>query len=253
MRARRLPPWRVLCAWHVWAQPTGRVVSCALAPFVRAENFRVLTLSLLALLLLGAGALPVSAMAGSAPEIPPRAKQYRALLVRSAHYAWGLDAPIAVMAAQIHQESAWNPAARSPVGARGLAQFMPATAAWMPNAAPHLPELANVSPHSPAWALLACAAYDKWLWDRTSGATPCDRMSFALSGYNGGPGWVTRDKALAAKKGLDPLRWPGNVASVNAGRRAAAWKENRGYVRRILGELAPLYEAAGWGKGVGCE
>lgn len=35
--------------------------------------------------------------------------------------------PISVVAAQLKQESDWNEAARSPVGAQGVAQFMPAT------------------------------------------------------------------------------------------------------------------------------
>jgi len=45
--------------------------------------------------------------------------------------AWGLEAPVALFAAQVHQESGWREDARSPVGALGLAQFMPGTAAWI--------------------------------------------------------------------------------------------------------------------------
>ena len=42
-------------------------------------------------------------------QVPQAAQQHRALLVRTAHAAWGLDAPVAVFAAQVHQESAWRP------------------------------------------------------------------------------------------------------------------------------------------------
>src|SRR5690606_29637892 len=63
-------------------------------------------------------------------QVPAAAQQHRTLLVRAANATWGLGAPVAVFAAQVHQVSAWKPEAVSRVGARGLAQFMPATAAW---------------------------------------------------------------------------------------------------------------------------
>ena len=72
-------------------------------------------------------------------------------------------------------------------------------------------------------------------------------MAMTLSGYNGGPGWVRRDQRLAANLGLDSQRWFGHVATVNAGRNAASWRENRHYPQRILHELAPRYLT--WGGG----
>ena len=50
-------------------------------------------------------------------QVPQPALQYRPLLTRTAHAVWGLDAPVAVFAAQVHQESAWRPSAVSHVGA----------------------------------------------------------------------------------------------------------------------------------------
>ena len=81
------------------------------------------------------------------------------------------------------------------------------------------------------------------------GSTACQRMAFTLSAYNGGLGWVQRDKALAAMRGLNPLVWFGNVERVNAGRSSAAWTENRGYPQRILRTLEPIYVKALWGAG----
>ncbi|MDO4769711.1 MAG: lytic transglycosylase domain-containing protein [Brachymonas sp.] len=78
-------------------------------------------------------ALGLAAQAQAQPvglQIPARAHQYRRVLTQQAYAQWGLDAPIAALAAQVHQESAWRPEAVSHVGARGLAQFMPATARW---------------------------------------------------------------------------------------------------------------------------
>lgn len=184
-------------------------------------------------------------VAMAAPQIPQRAHQYRALLTREARAQWGMDAPVATFAAQIHQESAWRHDAVSPAGAQGLAQFMPATARWLPEVAPQTGE---PLPFSPSWSIRAMVTYDRWLWRRISAASDCDRMAMALSAYNGGLGWVQRDKAMAAEAGLDPLRWS-HVAIFNAGRSKANFKENRGYPTRILGPLTNLYRVAGWGKG----
>ena len=63
-------------------------------------------------------ALLVAACAGLAlAQVPPAAQQHKRTLTRIAHSEWGLGAPVAVFAAQIHQESAWKPDAVSQVGA----------------------------------------------------------------------------------------------------------------------------------------
>lgn len=180
-------------------------------------------------------------------QVPAAANRYRNELTRAAHSQWGLDAPVAALAAQVHQESAWRPGAVSPAGAQGLTQFMPATAAWWCQVNKLTP--AQCQPTNPTWALRSMVGYDKWIHDRVRGTSACDRMAMALSGYNGGLGWVQRDQALASSKGLDPLRWWGHVELVNAGRTAANWRENREYPQRILKRWAPVYEAAGWGQG----
>ena len=180
--------------------------------------------------------------------IPRTAQSYRATLTRAAHATWGMDAPISVFAAQVHTESGWNSKARSPVGAQGLAQFMPSTAAWLPEVAP---ETGKPAPFNPGWSLRALCTYDRWLWERNDGASDYERMAFTLSAYNGGQGWVNRDRKLARQRGLDPARWFGSVATVNAGRSADAWKENRNYPRLILEERQHAYVKAGWGPGIG--
>lgn len=179
--------------------------------------------------------------------IPRAAAQYRAELVRSARVVWGLNAPIAVFAAQVHTESWWRNDTVSHVGAQGLAQFMPATARWLPQVAP---ETGKPAPFNPGWSLRALCTYDKWLWDRTGGVNDYERMAFTLSAYNGGQGWVNRDKAKARKLGGDASRWFGHVENVNAGRSRAAFAENRQYPRRILRERQQAYVRAGWGPGI---
>ncbi|EIZ8631731.1 transglycosylase SLT domain-containing protein [Escherichia coli] len=173
-----------------------------------------------------------------AAQPPQAALQYRDDVIRNARLEWGLSAPVADFAAQLHQESGWRPDAVSPAGAQGLAQFMPATADWISQL---MPGLNSREPFNPAWAIRALVSYDRWLWQRVSAASDCERMAMTLSGYNGGLGWVQRDRRLASQKGLDSTRWFGHVATVNAGRNAASWRENRHYPQRILRELAPRY------------
>ena len=188
--------------------------------------------------------------------IPRAAYQHRDTLIRASRAVWGLDAPVSIFAAQIHTESWWKNETVSSAGAQGLAQFMPSTAKWLPTVAP---EVGTPAPFNPGWALRACVTYDKYLWDRLAAKgtqkkalTPCNRMAFALSAYNGGMGWTNRDRNLAARRGLDPDRYFGSVETVNAGRRASAKRENQRYVSFIF-ERQAAYVKAGWGPGVRCE
>lgn len=180
-----------------------------------------------------------------AVEIPADAWQWRRTLTREGQSEWGLNAPIADFGAQIHQESAWRPNARSPVGAVGVAQFMPATAEWITGVYPELGPKAE--PANPIWGIRAMVRYDRFLWDRVTAVDGCHRMAKSLSSFNGGLAWIARDERLAASKGLDPARWYGHVETVNSGRSAANWRENRQYPRRILVSLSPHYQWADWG------
>lgn len=180
--------------------------------------------------------LPALARAVEAsPVVPREAIQYRRDLTRAAHNIWGLGAPVATFAAQIHQESAWRADARSPY-AHGLAQFTPASADWIGGLDR---DLANPDTGNPIWALRALVRYDRWLWDRfpaSGNASPCGRMGVALRGYNGGLGYVQKE----ARTGKP----------CTAFRSVASCRENLDYPQRILGRLEPVYERAGWGLGV---
>lgn len=184
-------------------------------------------------------------------KIPRAALQYRSELIRASRMVWGLDAPVAVFAAQIHTESWWKNGTVSSAGAQGLAQFMPSTAKWLPQVAP---ETGVPAPFDPRWSLRACVAYDKYLFDRIRprrvALSEWNRMAFTLSAYNGGLGWTNRDRTEALQSGLDPDMWFGHVEQANAGRRASAVRENRRYVRFILRERQQAYVEAGWGRGV---
>lgn len=218
---------------------------------MRARMFPPLRALVLAL----AVSLPAACAAGGAfiPAVAAQgrgAAHYRNDLTRTARLGFGLDAPVADLAAQIHQESGWNPAAVSRVGARGLAQFMPSTARWW--CALHEMSPEDCQPDNPAWAMRALVGYDRWLWERApleyGAADDCERMAFALRAYNGGETRLLRERAACAQAGdCDAARNFGHAERFNAGRSPANHQENTDYPRRILLTLAPRYAAAGWG------
>ena len=177
-------------------------------------------------------------------EVAYKAQQYKRLLIGYALTQWTSDeAPISLLAAQIHQESRWNPTARSAF-ACGLSQFTPDTASWISDK-----YKVNVGPGdctNPAWSLRAQSAYMRYLQTQkiAEGRTACDNWRFTLWGYNGGPGWVKRDKEKARLAARDWLS-ASVVSSFNAGRAEAFFKENRGYDVAILARWQRLYST--WG------
>ena len=91
--------------------------------------------------------------------------------------------------AQLYQESQLNPAAVSPVGAAGLAQFMPGTWAEVSR------ELGYeaISPHMAAPAIDAGAYYMAKLRKGWSSPRPeMDRHSLAAASYNAGFGSILK-------------------------------------------------------------
>ena len=175
-------------------------------------------------------------------QVPHESARYKLTLLREAHSQWGLGAPVPAFAAQVHQESGWRPDAVSRVGARGLAQFMPATARWWCERT--RVAQSDCLPHNPAWALRALVGYDKFLFDRAPvRMSDFDRLWLALRGYNGGEGhW----QAEARSTGLrEPTLADIDRACGTARRAPVHCKENLHYPRRILLELQPRYDT--WG------
>lgn len=187
--------------------------------------------------------MAVSCASSAAAQIPPDAWQYQRYLTREAQAQFGVTAPVARMAAQIHQESAWRPAVCSHAGACGLAQFIPSTANWM--AEMHPRTLAPADPANPLWAIQAQVRYNHWLEQRIDAANDCALWAMLLSAYNGGIGWLGRDRQLAEQDGANKDYWFGQVEKYSQ-RADWACEENRGYVSRILFDLEPRYSDAGW-------
>jgi soluble lytic murein transglycosylase-like protein len=192
--------------------------------------------------------ITLTLLAGCQPAMawqpPANAERYQRELTRIVQQTWGLDGSVAVHAAQIQQESGWRPGVDSPVGAQGLAQFMPSTSAWIAEIYPD--SLGPAAPYSPGWAMRAMARYNRWHWQRISGtADACHHWAMTLSAYNGGLGWVNRDRRLARNAGDDDSQWWDHVAE-HTHRADWAQRENRDYVDRILLRYTPQY-ASVWG------
>lgn len=107
------------------------------------------------------------------PHSPTEAERLYQPLFESAGERWDIDP--ALLAAVAQTESAFNPSAVSPVGAQGLMQFMPATAAEM-----------NVDPSNPASAIDGAARYLRTSLDQF------DSPELAIASYNAGRGAVSR-------------------------------------------------------------
>ena len=140
---------------------------------------------------------------------------------------------------QMEQESAFRPEARSRY-AGGLMQFTPPTQGdWYPRTRP---SCKDVDILDPTCSIRAGIRYDKWHYKRFSYAdTFVDRWGFSLAAYNGGAGWVDRER-LRCKLviGCDADKYFDHVQSqcgksASKRRSAASCRENTRYPERILG------------------
>lgn len=138
--------------------------------------------------------------------------------------------------AQLAAESRLNPTVRSPVGAEGIAQFMPAT--WR-EILPAIGLDPKVIPRTEASvAIEAGAFYMARLWRQWtgwSGVRGQDAYDHAMAGYNAGSGHVLR-----AWRACDrPSNWDATVRCLPqiTGRNA---EETRTYVVRIRGFFTTL-------------
>ena len=122
-------------------------------------------------------------------------------LIRTSAARNGVDP--ALMKAMMHTESAFNPNARSPVGAQGLMQLMPATAR----------RFSVGNPWNPAENIEGSAKYIAWLLRRFN-----NNVEHAVAGYNAGEGNVDK------YGGIPPFR------------------ETRNYVQKVMSRYNTLYK-----------
>ena len=130
--------------------------------------------------------------------------EYRALIRQAVQSAGCPQLTEGVLAAQLKQESGFSPVARSPVGAMGIAQFMPGT--W-PGWGRDENGNGAASPWEPEDAIPAAARFDCSIAKAVAGL-PGDPAELMLAGYNAGPG------AVLQYGGIPPYRETQNYVRV---------------------------------------
>jgi membrane-bound lytic murein transglycosylase MltF len=136
-------------------------------------------------------------------------KKFHAVVQYFQKYGKQYDVDWLLMAAQGYQESQLNQAIRSPVGAIGVMQVMPATGKDL-----NVGDIAEIEPN-----IHAGIKYMRWMIDHYYGDQPMtqlDKALFAFASYNAGAGRVAQLRKEAAKRGLDPNVWFHNVEYVAA-------------------------------------
>ncbi|MFQ6549602.1 transglycosylase SLT domain-containing protein [Aestuariibius sp. 2305UL40-4] len=131
--------------------------------------------------------------------------------------------------AQAYQESRLDQSSRSHVGAIGVMQVMPTTAA---DPVVGIPDIAG--PGNLENNVHAGVRYMRWLRDTffdDPEITPLNQTLLAFAAYNAGPGGVARGRQRAVEMGLDPNVWFENVEIAI---QAAVSREPAIYVRNIF-------------------
>jgi membrane-bound lytic murein transglycosylase MltF len=127
-----------------------------------------------------------------------------------------------LMMAQGYQESQLNHEAKSPVGAIGVMQVMPATGKELA-----VGDITQIEPN-----IHAGVKYMRFMMDQFYANEPMDRLNkglFTFASYNAGPGRLQQLRKLATKRGLDPNIWFNNVeliAAEKVGRETVTYVSN---------------------------
>jgi len=140
-------------------------------------------------------------------------------------YASQHDFDWRLLVSQMHQESRFNPKAKSMAGAKGLFQLMPRTAK----------ELGILDVHVPERGIKAGVLYMNWVRERMrKDEVQADQLIwFTLASYNAGAGHVRDAMRLAKQKGWRDDVWFGHVekAMLLLSKSKYAAKARYGYVR----------------------
>ena len=121
-------------------------------------------------------------------------------------YANRYQFPWMLIAAEAYQESGLNQEARSSVGAIGVMQVMPATAASPPVS---IPNVTKLEPNIHAGVKLLKYIRDDYF--KNDPMDPLNKTLMTLAAYNAGPARLEQCRQLAADMGLNPNVWFQNV------------------------------------------
>jgi membrane-bound lytic murein transglycosylase MltF len=140
---------------------------------------------------------------------PEEMKKFKASVEYFKKYSRQYGFDWLMVAAQAYQESRLDQSARSSVGAVGVMQIKPATAAGSPINITEVEKLeANIH---------AGVKYIRFMMDEYFKDESLDRINkglFAFASYNAGPNKIAKLRKQAAAEGLDPNKWFNNVEVV---------------------------------------
>ena len=143
----------------------------------------------------------------SAEEI----KKFQAMVEIFKRYAGEYDFDWLMVAAQAYQESRLDQSLRSPVGAVGVMQIKPDTAA---DPRVGIQDIEKLDRNIHAGVKYLRFVTDEYFKDEKMDRI--NKMLFAFASYNAGPAKVARLRKQAAAEGLDPNRWFYNVEVIAA-------------------------------------
>jgi membrane-bound lytic murein transglycosylase MltF len=168
---------------------------------------------------------------------PAEMEKFRATIPFFKKYAgqYGLD--YLLLGAQGYQESRLDQNVKSPVGAIGIMQVMPSTAAASPVNVPNVNTVEN-NIHAGVRMIhfLVNDYFDE------PGLDQVNRTLLAIAAYNAGPAKITNCRDLATKMGYDRNRWFGNVEVATA---KVVGRETTQYVANIYKYYLAYRMAAG--------
>ncbi|MFT8639624.1 CHAP domain-containing protein [Bifidobacterium sp.] len=166
-------------------------------------------------LLMGGGMTQTGDSVSNVPD------QYLADVRKAGSVCQTVTAP--VIAAQIETESNWNPGAGSPAGARGIAQFMPATWASVGKDGDGDSKADILNAHDAIWTQgnYMCGLAAQIDGMKAKGLFSGDTLQLALAAYNAGIGAVQRAKGIPA------------------------FQETQAYVQKILALMAKYTDTSG--------
>lgn len=151
-------------------------------------------------------------------------ERYRAVAGLFERYAGEYGFPSQLLLAQAYQESGLDQSAIGPLGAVGIMQVLPTTAA---DPSIGIPDVSTLEDN-----VHAGVKYMEFLRRRYFSGPAIeseDRLLLALAAYNAGPSRILPLRQVAAERGLDPNRWFGNMEVIVAeqvGRRTVLYVDN---------------------------
>jgi membrane-bound lytic murein transglycosylase MltF len=172
-------------------------------------------------------------------------QKFQATLPHFKKYSAKYNLDYLLMAAQGYQESRLDQSVKSPVGAVGIMQVMPATAAGAPVKIPNIStEENNIHAGTRLMHFLIEDHFNE------PGLTLRNKMLFAIASYNAGAAKIAQCRTVAKDMGYDPNIWFNNVEVAAAkviGRETTQYVSNiyKYYVcYRLAGETMERRKAA---------